>query len=707
MAFCDSLKSGTQQRTQLMDLIGKTRLAASCFLAVLAACGGSTATGLNNAGNGSPAGQNPPATTAGRIPVLPPVTATAPAGIYLAAGDIGGSGSLDGLGPEARFMVPGPLASDAQGNILAVDFNGTMVSQLRKITLAGNVTTLRSIPGGPIATDQQGNIFIASYSAIIRFSPDGSKSILAGIENSPGNADGTGSAARFDNLNSMTIDPAGNLYVTDMPASPCPPCVVTAATVRKITPGGVVTTLAGNPAAASNMDGVGSSAHFRGAGAITFDQARNALLVSSGGIRKVTLDGVVTTLPLDLSGLAQPLRFSVRGMVADASGAITVTGGFNALYRIASDGRVTDLAGSTSAESTDAYGYADGTGAAARFRDPSGITVDAEGNAYVADNGNAAIRKVTPGGIVTTLAGLPGSKPPGLVNGKASSARFNGVHGSAIAADGHLYVADSGNSAIRKISPNGDVTTLGPATGTPGFADGPADVARLAYPLAIAVGANGMVFVADQLGGMVRKIAPDGLVTSIAGAFGATGFVDGIGNSARFTSIRGMVADTAGNLYVTDKASVRQVSPDGTVTTLAGNGDAGYADGPGAAARFGDNLGSILLDASGNLYVPDLANKAIRKIAVDGTVTTVRSNVDGSGLLAMDASGNFYNAVDNVVQKLAPDGAATTIAGIPGQLGIRLGSLPGALPIISGLNWSGANVLVVTTQSAVLKLAVP
>jgi sugar lactone lactonase YvrE len=674
-------------------------------VAVLSACGGS---GSNSpAGEGNPNGQNGPATTSERIPLQPPVTATVAAGIYLAAGDIGGSGNLDGLGADARFMVPTFLMRDAQGNMLTVDSNGTMISLLRKITLDGNVSTLRSIPGGPVATDRQGNIFVASNFAILRYSPEGLKSIVAGMESTPGDVDGTGSMARFNNINSMTIDSGGNLYVTDTPASPCPPCIPPAAIIRKITPGGVVTTLAGSLTATDNMDGTGPAAHFRGAGGITFDQTRDALLVSSGGIRKVTLDGVVTTMPVDLTGLAQPEHFTVRSMVADASGAIFVTSGFNAIYRVAPDGHVAELAGSRNAENSDNYGYADGTGPSARFREPSGITVDAEGNAYVADSGNAAIRKVTPSGTVTTLAGLPGSKPPALVDGKAASARFNGARGSATGVDGVHYVADSGNSAVRRIAPNGDVTTLGPAIGSPGFADGPADVARLAYPQAVAVGADGMVFVADQLGGMVRRIAPDGTVTSVAGAFGGYGLADGTGSNARFTSIGAMVADTAGNLYVTDKASVRKVSPGGTVTTLAGNGVPGYSDGPGNAARFGDILGGIVLDAAGNLYVQDYINKAVRRIALDGTVTTVRSNVAGTGPLAMDAGGNFYSAVDDLVLKLAPDGTVTTVAGIPGQLGIRLGNLPGALPIISGLNWAGANVLVVSTHSAVLKLAVP
>ena len=202
-------------------------------------------------------------------------------------------------------------------------------------------------------------------------------------------------------------------------------------------------------------------------------------------------------------------------------------------------------------------GTNDGTGNAARFNGPSFVAVDTNGNVYVADTVNDTIRKVTPGGAVTTLAGLAGS--PGSVNGTNSAARFNYPGGVAVDSNGNIYVADTGNHTIREVTPVGTnwvVTTLAGLAGSPGGADGTNSAARFRYPGTVTADTNGNLFVADCYNYTIRKMTPVGtnwVVTTLAGLAGSPGSVDGTGSAARFSGPNGVVMDSAGNLYVPDQ----------------------------------------------------------------------------------------------------------------------------------------------------------
>jgi sugar lactone lactonase YvrE len=299
-------------------------------------------------------------------------------------------------------------------------------------------------------------------------------------------------------------------------------------------------------------------------------------------------------------------------------------------------------------------GFADGTGTAAQFDRPYGVALDANGNVYVADGVNQRIRKITTGGAVSTLAG---SGTAGFADGIGATAQFRNPTGIAVDASGNVYVGDVTNNRIRKITPNGVVSTLA-GDGTSGLADGTGTAAKFSSPSGLTVDAAGNVYVCDRENNCIRKITPDGVVSTLAGdgAAGAFGYADGVGTAARFTLPRSITVDPAGNLYVVDYGNhrIRKVTSGGVVTTLAGSSK-GFADGMGIAAKFDYPLG-IARDTEGNLYVADYNNQRIRKITPSGEVSTLAGSgtqgfVDGTGATAqfegpfgigIDVSGNLY-----------------------------------------------------------------
>jgi len=326
-------------------------------------------------------------------------------------------------------------------------------------------------------------------------------STLAGSPGLVGSADGAGSAARFNGPSGIAADSAGNVYVADTGNY----------TIRKVTSGGEVTTLAGLAGLWGSADGTGSAARFTYPWGVATDSAGNVYVADANDtIRKVTPGGVVTT-----------------------------------------------LAGSESSG-----GSADGTGSAARFYHPTGVAADSAGNVYVADSGNHTIRKVTPGGVVSTIAGFAGSS--GSADGTGNSARFNLPWGVATDSAGNVYVADTGNFTIRKVTPGGVVTTLAGLAGWSGSADGSGSAARFYTPQSVGTGANGNVYVADYGNNTVRLVTPSGVVTTVAGTAGTGGFSDGVGNAARFFHLMGVAVDRAGTVFIADYGN--QTIRSGTVS---------------------------------------------------------------------------------------------------------------------------------------------
>src|SRR5947208_1580651 len=248
---------------------------------------------------------------------------------------------------------------------------------------------------------------------------------------------------------------------------------------------------------------------------------------------------------------------------------------------------------------------ADGTGGSERLWAPSGVAVDTNGNVYVGDQFNYTIRKVTPAGEVTTLAGLTGSY--GSADGTGSDARFDDPWGVAVDSAGNVYIADSGNYTIRKVTPAGVVTTLAGQAGSSGSADGTGGAARFYILSAVAVDSLDNVYVADLGNNTIQKVTPAGVVTTLAGLGGLYGSADATGSAARFRGPASVAVDTNRNVYVADQVNhtIRKVTPAGVVTTLAGQaGSSGSANGTGSAARFNSPTG-VTVDSAGNVYVAD------------------------------------------------------------------------------------------------------
>ena len=304
-------------------------------------------------------------------------------------------------------------------------------------------------------------------------------------------------------------------------------------------------------------------------------------------------------------------------------------------------------------------GSADGVGNAARFYRPWSLAMDKGGNIYVADSWNALIRKISPLGVVTTVAGKVGVN--GFADGQGTNAIFNNPTGIAVDSATNIYVADFMNSVVRKIAPDGTVSTFAGLAGVNDSVDATGSAARFYFPAGVAVDTNGNVYVADSVNETIRKITPGQVVSTLAGFPRSFGSADGTGSAARFHNPEDVAVDISGNVYVADSAkqTIRKVTPAGVVTTLAGfPGSSGAADGTGNAARF-SNVSGVAVDSAGNIYVADTGNNCIREVTQGGVVTTMAGqsghigSADGIGSLvrfnnpsdvAVDGAGNLFIA---------------------------------------------------------------
>lgn len=583
-----------------------------------------------------------------------------PAGVVTTvAGAVGVPGWANGRGTAARFFTPVGIAVDGAGNLYVSD---VQLQVIRKITPAGDVTTLAgttwaqgSVDGTGAAArfyapqgvgvDSSGNVYVNDYYTVRKITPAGVVTTLAGTSSIEGSADGTGAAARFGSQRGLAVDGAGNIYVADSQNQ----------RIRKVTQAGVVTTLAAPAAGFGDPQGV------------TVDGNGNVYVADRVfcAVYKITSGGVVTTFagtPAtsgSVDGLGAAARF--RGplsLAADASGNIYVDDSYNnAIRKITPDGVVSTFAGKAVEG-----GAVDGAGAQASFKIPNSIAVDSSGNFYVADTGNAVIRKITSAGVVSTLAGTAGDKS-GSKDGIGAAAAFSAPQGIATDLSGNVYVAEMGSNLIRKISPGGSVTTLAGGSGGQGGGsmDGAGTAAGFYHPDGLVTDAAGNIYVADTGNNTIRKITPAGVVTTLAGVAGSSGSTDGLGTAARFNRPTGLAMDVPGNLYVADASNhtIRKITLAGQVTTIAGKaGTAGLADGNGTAARFNSPL-FLTVDASGNVYVADSLNYMIRKITPAGDVTTIAGTPGSAGVVPGALPGSL-NQVFGIT--LGVDGALYVVS---------------------------------------------
>ncbi len=598
-------------------------------------------------------------------------------------GTYAGSGSptsRDGVGTiGVKFSSPAGVAIDASGNVYVADQAN---HQIRKISTAGVVTTLAGsgVSGyadgsglaatfaGPraVAIDASGNVFVAdaNNNRIRKVSAGGIVTTLAG--DAAGYADGTGVAARFISPSGIAVDTSGNIYVSDRDNQ----------RMRRIDSSGVVTTLAGSGTAAF-ADGSGSAASFSYPTGISINALGDLLIADTNNyrIRKLSATGIVSTVAGDGSngyfdGTGTASAFGALGGVAiDASGNVFVADTSNQRIRkIEPSGVVSTLAGNATAA------YVDGSGSAASFNFPNSLVINAAGEVIVADRNNNMIRKIDSSNNVTTFAGSKLS----YLDGTGVASEFKTPYGVATDASGNLYVADSSNHMIRKITAGGVVTTFA-GNGSSGYQDGTGTAASFYNPTAVAADTNGNVYVADQNNQRIRKITSSGSVTTIAGD-GTSGFLDATGTAARFNNPAGIAVDVSGNIYVSDFSNhrIRKIDGSGAVTSLAGAGTSGSSDGSGVAAHF-NNPSGIVVTSTGTIFVADRSNNTVRRITPSGVVTTLAGTgsqgaVDGAATgasfyypngLAVDVSGNLYvaDSSNNRIRRIGTNGVVSTLAG--------------------------------------------
>lgn len=547
------------------------------------------------------------------------------------AGSTDGGGYLDARGTAARFAAPSAVATDSAGNVFVAD---TANQVIRKITPAGDVSTFAGTPG-----------------------------VLGVADGKPG---------KFRFPSGLAINKATNeIYVAD--TNNCE--------IRKITPDGVVSTLAGSFATGS-ADGTGSAARFDFPMAIAVapDGMIYVADTYNNAVRKITPEGTVSTLA-HVAGEPEGIA------IDQTSGTIYVAATYEGtIVKIAADGTSTTVAGTYGEDN------ADGTGAAAHFIAPHSLAVGPNGNIVVTDFLAKLLRQVTPAGVVTTIAG--GHVASGVVEGNGKNARFGDPTGVAYGPDGTLYIADDIQDVILRMSPTGDVTTFAGLAPKFGTADGAGSAARFFLPQAVAADSDGNTYVVDDAN-VLKKITRAGVVTTLAGLANTAGSQDGTGSAARFNFPLGIAVDPRdGSVIVADTQNdtIRRVTAQGIVTTVAGKvGVTGRADGTGTAATFNNPQG-VAVDGSGNIYVADTNNSAIRKITPAGVVSTFAANV-GHGpsisypsSLAVDAVGNVYvNDTRDLIRKITPDG---TINNFVGSFGYADGTGSAA-----GFNYPGSIAL--------------
>ena len=405
-----------------------------------------------------------------------------------------------------------------------------------------------------------------------------------------------------------------------------------------------------------------------------------------------TLAGQIQTAG-GADGTGAEARFNFpRAVAVDANGVLYVADSNNhAIRKILPGGAVTTFAGKMGES-----GSTDGIGANARFFVPYGITMDALGNLYVADSFGSTIRKITPDAVVTTIAGYPGTT--GHVDGVAGAARFNLAFSLTVDFLGNIYVAEEQNQTIRKITPAGVVTTLAGLAGVQGSADGTGTAARFNAPAGIAVDGEGNLYVTDGGNHTIRKISPLGVVTTYAGAVGARASNDGPVAESRFSFPSGIAFDRYGYLYVTESnnRTIRRISPSGQVTTLAGTPQRyAYVDGTGPSAEFRLPIG-IAVDAQRNLYFAEGIDHTIRKGVPQPshlTALSVRSNAGtGSETLIAGLVITGSGSKNMVVRGVGPGLAQLNVAGPMSDPQLRLFNSSG-LELKNNDDWDGSDLL--------------
>lgn len=623
---------------------------------------------------------------------------TVRANVRVLAGALGGSGYADGKGSAARFNHVWGMGADASGNIFVTDSTNSVI---RRVGPDGTVTRFAGqaeeavMRNGPLADarfvnptdlliDRAGTIYVLEGCVLRRISRDAVDSVVG--DGSCITRDGSGAQVGISRIAGMAADADGTVFFTERTHT-------YGLVVRKLTPAGVLSTLAGSMTETGTADGVGGSARFADLGKLTIGADQNLYVADGTTIRLVTPAGVVSTYAggADGSGQAEGYRTLVRfnqitGVAFDGGGNLLVADSAR-IARISKTGNVL-----TAVAAARDNGYAtsvDGDVASASAGSPRQLISLPDGGIAFFDGAAFTVRVMTANGVLTTLAG--GGRVVGFVDGVGPAARFGAHEGYlltlAFAPTGVLNLADRFNQRIRRLTLATNRLDTIAGTAATGGDDGPASAASFSTPSGLAYDAAGNLYVADAVG-LIRRISSAGMVSTVAGKLHEYGSVDGIGAAARFNQPSSVVVDSKGNLIVGDAQNytLRKVTPDGVVTTLAGKaGEFGYANGVGSEARLGP-VKCLAIDAADNVYFTE-NNSAIRKLAPNGEVSPVAgapfssgriddigafARFSNPGCMAVDARGNLYIADtgNHAIRRITPRGQVSTVIGGAGEGGV-------------------------------------
>jgi trimeric autotransporter adhesin len=542
---------------------------------------------------------------------------------------------------------------------------------------------------GAVAADGAGGFYVSSLyqHKLYRVAADGSIRLIAGIGSRGFSGDGgRATAAQLSFPTEMAVDSAGNLYISD--SLNC--------RIRKITPAGIISTVAGNGNQGYSGDGgPAAAAQLFFPTGLAVNSAGNLYIADSRNnrIRKITPAGTISTVAGNgnrgysgdgESATAAKLNHP-SGVAVDSAGNLYIADSGNNRIRKVTAGIITTVAGN----GTYGYGGDGGQATAATLHEPFGIAIDSAGRIYFSDRWSHRIRKVTPDGVITAVAGngkelrmgeggFSGDGAP------ATEAQLSGPSGVSVDSAGCLYIADMRNKRIRKVTPAGIIST---AAGNGGFGlsgdGGPATLAQLYEPQGMAIDSAGNLYIADRRNMRVRKVTPAGIISTVAG--GRTGLGDGgLATSAPLFLPSGVAIDSAGNLFIADTYNhrVRKVTPAGLISTVAGTGTEGSSGdgGPAAAAQLYLPIG-VAVDSTGNLFIAEVFKSRVRKVTPNGIISTVAgigtSGYSGDGGpataaklcypsgIAVDSAGNLFIADSNSqrIRKVTPAGIISTVPG--------------------------------------------
>ncbi len=584
----------------------------------------------------------------------------------VAGNGIGGFSGDGGPATRASLNFPASVAFDSQGNFYITD-NGN--GRIRRVSPSGVITTYAGGAGpagfrgdggpatqalfndiGAIATDRSDNLYLIDRSnqRIRRIDRNGIITTVVGNGQSGFSDDGgpaTQAALNFPT--GLALDNAGDLYIADRLNH----------RIRHVTPDGRIATFAGTGVAGFSGDGgPASAARLFFPYNLAADAAGNVYIAdaANSSIRKVNPQGIISTVAgnqrLGFSGdggpATQATLFNPRAVAFDSTGAYYIADNINGrIRRVGSDGIISTVAGNNLNRA-----FPDGIPATqAYLNNPRGLWLAPNGDLYVADTENHYIRVITPAGRISTIAGRGGASFLGD-GGPARQAYLAFPSDIVGDAAGALFISDSSNNRIRRIAPNGIISTYA-GNGTPAYnGDGIlATTASLQGPQEIALDRNGNLYIADRGNQRIRRVAPDGIITTVAGS-GTEGY-SGDGGPATLASLRfpwGVAVDPAGNLYIADRDNsvIRKVSTGGTITTIAGTGVSGFSGGggPATAARLSFPR-RVVVETSGTLLVVDSGNHRLRRIDANGIITALagngRTGFAGDGGLASNAAFSF------------------------------------------------------------------